>query len=81
MLGGAGLGFWLTGKPRRAWHRCMGLVKIKGNIHVYILIEGIYRSVYILQCIECWTHSVQMGIETDRQSLRKDIQYSLKTLI
>ena len=60
---------------------CMGLVKIKGNIHVYILIEGIYRSVYILQCIECWTHSVQMGIETDRQSLRKDIQYSLKTLI
>ena len=30
MLGGAGLGFWLTGKPRRAWvgawHQCMGSV-------------------------------------------------------
>ena len=23
-LGGAGLGFWLRGKPRRAWDRCMG---------------------------------------------------------
>ena len=23
-LGGFGFGFWLTGKPCRAWHRCMG---------------------------------------------------------
>ena len=24
MLGGVGLGIWLTGKLGRAWHRCVG---------------------------------------------------------
>ena len=27
-LGGVGLGIWLTGKPGRAWHRCMALLAV-----------------------------------------------------
>ena len=31
-LGGVGFVIWLTGKPRRAWHRCMGVWELEVSV-------------------------------------------------